>query len=121
MSEPEPAYYTVGNFLEDVLQPKCGGITGEESECQVMDDVTLFTDSYGSYRFVRYQGTTPVAGIQVMSKRKPHGVVTKAYTIPSQRRQGHATYLYHVAQTMLKRLRLATDLTPDGRAWRNSL
>lgn len=104
-----------------VLQGQCGGVTGPEKESKISSDVSVFSDPYGSYRFVKYVGDQPVAGIQVMSRDRKQGFVTKAYTLPEYRLQGYATELVKYAKKKFGHLVYSEDRSKEGGEFVDSL
>ena len=77
----------------------------------------MFTGPTGSYRYVAFDGTTPVSAIQIMSRDGREGIITNVYTAPTHRRHGWATRLLDIARRRFRVLEHSTDLSPAGAAW----
>ena len=71
----------------------------------------------GSYRYVAFDGDTPVSAVQIMSKDGREGVIANVYTAPNYRRHGWATRLLDIARRRFRVIHHSTDLSPAGAAW----
>ena len=78
-----------------------------------------FRSAEGSYRYVAFDGDTPVSAVQIMSRDGREGVLTKVYTAPGYRRHGWATRLLDIARRRFRVLSHSTDHLsgPAGAAW----
>lgn len=78
---------------------------------------TLLMSPHGSYRYIAFDGTTPVSAVQIMSRDGIEGVIANVYTAPNYRRHGWATRLLDIARRRFRVLSHSTDLSPAGAAW----
>ena len=78
-----------------------------------------FRSTEGSYRYVAFDGDTPVSALQIMSQDGREGVIANVYTTPDYRRHGWATRLLDIARRRFRVLSHSTDLLsgPAGAAW----
>ena len=73
--------------------------------------------SPGSYRYVAFDGDTPVSAVIIMSRDGREGVIANVYTAPNYRRHGWATRLLDIARRRFSVIHHSTDLSPAGAAW----
>lgn len=76
-----------------------------------------FKSAEGSYRYVAFDGDTPVSAVQIMSRDGREGVIANVYTAPNYRRHGWATRLLDIARRRFSVIHHSTDLSPAGAAW----
>lgn len=103
--------------LTYLLQPQAGNRTGREKPKKISNDITVYTDPNGSYRFVKLIDMMPVAAVQVMSKDGKNGLVANVFTLPQHRRQGHARQLLDVARQIFQNITFSDDRSNTGDAW----
>ena len=80
-------------------------------------NVTLLISEEGSYRYIAFDGATPVSAVQIMSRDGVEGIIANVYTAPEYRRHGWATRLLDIARRRFRRIEHSTDLSPAGAAW----
>ena len=78
---------------------------------------TLLVSPQGSYRYVAFDGDTPVSVLQIASRDGREGVISNVYTTPGYRRHGWASRLLDIARRRFRVIEPATDLSPAGAAW----
>ena len=114
-------YVEVVELLKPLLEPQAGGTVGKERRKNLSQDVAVFIDPHGSYRFVKFVNGEPAAAVQIVTRDKKHGIVARAYTRPEFRRKGFATELLQYGRKMFGSLEFSSDQSEMGKAWVGSV
>ena len=105
---------TIGREREVPIAPRWqGGLRALTRNARA----TMLMSPHGSYRFVAFDGATPVSVLRISSKDGREGIVESVYTAPAYRRHGWATRLLDIARRRFRVLLHSVDLTPAGAAW----
>lgn len=95
-----------------------------EKTTRINAEAWLYSDRYGSYRYVLRVDNAIVCALQFMSKDEQNATLTNAYTHMSHRRRGYARYLLEVAMkkfrqpgTTLASINFSKDRSLVGEAW----
>lgn len=105
--------------LISFLEPEHAYV-GTEKMKILSHDVKVFSDEYGSHRFMKFDPDgKAIAVIQVVSRRKGTGHVSNVYTLSQYRRQGIGTELVRYARQMFPKLTFSDDRSEDGAAFVN--
>ena len=105
---------TIGPEREVPIAPRWqGGLRALTRNARAM----LLVSPQGSYRYVAFDGDTPVSVLQIASRDGREGVIANVYTTPEYRRHGWASRLLDIARRRFRVIEPATDLSPAGAAW----
>lgn len=92
-----------------------------ETKQKLANDLALFTDPTGSYRFVRYFRGNAVCGMQVMYKPGMRPVLANVYTHEHYRKRGFATALFEIVKRRFPDVRYSLDRSHLGELLYQSL
>ena len=101
--------------FETILNPRSRcPYTGKEQAELLGDDIKLYTNEYGSFRFVLYIKSRAVSALQIMSK-DGQATVANVITVKQHRRKGYAKKLWNEAKKIFPVIYHSANLSEDGK------
>lgn len=103
--------------LDDLINPKGHYLgVGNEKGPTKKNGISVFSDEYGSRRYVYFVNGQAVSGIQVVV-REGQAILANAFTHKDLRRQGFARKLYERIKKDYPHIEIGTDRSADGTAF----
>ena len=91
------------NGLEIVLFPQNENpYTGREKKVKLSNNILLFYDKFGSFRFIKVENNKSISGIQIMQTSDKKLITANIFTLEDHRRKGIAKELFHTAKDYFK-------------------
>ena len=94
--------------------PGTSPMVGNEQQVSFENNIAVYKDEYGSYRFVYFLNNEPISGLQVVSKDGTNGVIANVYTVPEYKRQGFARQLVNKSREVFDNIEHNKHLTDPG-------
>lgn len=92
---------------------------GPENGRRVLNGIARYTNPYGSYRYVLYEGGEAVGVLQVVDF-KNEAVIANLYVVSRARRRGVATKLASRAKEDFPNISHSQYMSADASAWAES-